>query len=72
MKRFVTNLKKSHSLNMFFFLKLYDEINEIIILNETCDWIVCVKERHCVSIFFHLGIWSVDKPLIFHTQNPEI
>ena len=33
--------------------------------------LVCVTEQHYVSIFF-TRLWSVRKPLLFDTQNPEI
>ena len=33
--------------------------------------IVCVTEQHYVSIFC-TRVWSVGKPLVFDTQNPEI
>ena len=32
---------------------------------------VCVTEQHRVSIFF-TRLWSVRKPLLFHTRNPGI
>ena len=32
---------------------------------------VCVTEQHYVSIFF-TRLWSVRKPRLFDTQNPEI
>ena len=34
-------------------------------------FIVCVTEQHYVSIFF-TRLWSVRKPRLFNTQNPEI
>ena len=33
--------------------------------------LVCVTEQRYVSIFF-TRLWSVRKPLLFDTQNPEI
>ena len=33
--------------------------------------IVCVTKQHYVSIFF-TRLWSVCKPLLFDTHNPEI
>ena len=35
------------------------------------DFVVCVSEQNCVSIFF-TRLWYVRKPLLFDTQNPRI
>ena len=34
-------------------------------------YLVCVTEQHYVSIFF-TRLWSVGKPRLFDTENPEI
>ena len=47
--------------------------NKTDLAEKRYDWyfFVCVTEQHYVSIF-GTRVWSIGKPLIFDTENPEI
>ena len=71
---FDQNVKKIHDeMDLHHSYKKKGFINSLFLLATNKDdvCLVCVTEQHYVSIFF-TRIWSVCKPLLFDTQNPEI